>query len=202
MFTGGFLSFFDKNDAILFKAPLASFWGFFKTSSAKVTLFTTASGLDKGLLVSFKAGGGISGAGLHGTFGAFLNGEINSLAVQVEFSKIGDEIIGLALEPGFGGGKAGATEALFALAKAVVKALGLYECDLVTGLFKNTALSAVVFALCTVGVFTATVGTGGTAGTGGAARTGSGSFCLSGVSVNPANWPQKSLVRPLIGASL
>lgn len=67
------------------------------------------SGLDKGRLCST----GATGAGRNGTFGAFLRGEKSSLAVHVDVSKIGDEIIGRGCAPGFNGGKAGGTSNSF-----------------------------------------------------------------------------------------
>lgn len=110
--TVGFLSFDFRKEAILLIVPLTDF---LISSVVNGTIeFTATSGDDKGLLFSFVLLEGAPGAGLKGTFGAFRRGEINSLAVQVEFSRTGDEIIGLALLPGFGGGKAGATDAVLA----------------------------------------------------------------------------------------
>lgn len=208
VFVSGFLSLLlDRKDAMRFRALLlVSFGGFFIVSSAKVTVLTTASGLDSGLLDSFgisslllSLGNSSTGAGLTGTLGALRRGDISSLAVHVEFSSIGDEMIGLAFDPGFGGGKAGATEAAFAEATAPeIALLVLTDCARFTIGLTNAVFSTVVWARLTTGVL---AGTGGTTGTGGAVRIGSGSFFLMGVSVKPLKRPQNSSAWAEVGGA-
>lgn len=131
------------------------------------------------------SGRGTSGAARTGTgTGTCFKGEISSLAVQVEFSKIGDEMIGLAVLPGLGGGKAGPPP---------VK-ICLNDWALVTSDFG----AAPLLDLVTTVVFTG-VRTGG----GGATLVGSISPFFIGVNENPLKWPKNSLCMEfLVGSSL
>lgn len=126
-FLGAALCVF-KNDAIRLRALLFSFTGL---TSGGIVAIVMVSGLERGR----------EGAGLAGTFGTCFKGESNSLAVQVEFSKIGDEMIGRGFAPGFNGGKAGGDSTF----------CNLVEFERTTGLLKTPA---VVLDRFTTGVFT------------------------------------------------
>lgn len=104
---------------------------------------------------------GTSGAVRNGAFGAFLNGESSSLAVQVEFSNTGDDIIGLALLPGFGGGNAGATDVLFVCDNPLLNELFLNEWYFWTGFVRKFIFGAITELDQLKFVLIVAVGTGG-----------------------------------------
>jgi hypothetical protein len=167
---------FFKNEAIRFKVVPP----FFPSSE------TIDSGVESGLCCTE----GASGAALIGTL-TLRSGEINSFAVHVEFSKMGDEMIGLAVLPGFGGGKAGPVALLLTPTRAC-----LNDWALDTDLFKKLELD-----LPTRGLLNAGVAGGTMIGGGGAGRDGSVSTFLKGASENPLNWPKNSCWRGVVGLS-
>lgn len=106
---------------------------------------------------------------------------------------MGLDIRGLGFEPGFGGGKAGATEALFAFKRAVATDTDegcLSELVRIKGLLVTEFVCVGVF-MTIEGMVGIEVGT--TAGTGGALLAGfvvcvsSGSFLPMGLSLKPLN---------------
>ena len=137
--------------------------------------FVTEFGLLKGrLLLSEEIGA--DGAALKGTAVTVIEpplcfkGETNSLAVHVDVSKIGFDIIGLALfEPGFAGGKAGAMEALFEVSTAATT-IDLFlssVLDATEPVLEMVAVGLFELTLCKFGlfgIFTVTEGTVGIAG--------------------------------------
>lgn len=178
-----FLSFDFKNEAIRFKALL--FKGFFVVSGT-TTGFGTASEVDNGRCTSCT---GTTGAGRSGIFGAFFKGDSNSFAVHVEFSRIGDDMIGLGCDPGFNGGNAGATDVEFTDCTATLMEFGLHDAALARGLLTfafvalRTVLVRVTFDLG-LRVAEGSVSIGGAVG-----LTASAFF---GEIVKPLNWPKNS----------
>lgn len=161
---------------------------------------------DNGRCVSLIANTvGNSGAGLAGILGAFFRGDSSSLAVHVEFSKIGDDIIGRGFAPLFNGGRAGGEFELDGTSTELVRfaalfVLGLAEPEQI--FFALAEPKQVVFDLFRFGDFTAIIGGAiGTTGIGGAGRDGSVAIFFGDI-VNPLKWPKNSFFNGDVGSSV